>query len=624
MSTPLLKDLQAVEAAREAPRAPSFVSSLFAGRPRLDLIWPFPAQSDEEKAIGDALCHKVEAFLRAHVDPAEIERNDRIPREVLAGLAELGCFGMNIPKEYGGLGLSQTNYNRVLTLVGSYCNVLALLLSAHQSIGVSKPILLFGTEQQKLEWLPKIAKGAVSAFALTEPQVGSDPASMTATATPSEDGSYYVVNGEKLWCTNGTIADVIVLMAKVNGAITAFIVDMHSPGVTQLHRCSFMGCHGIENGWVRFENVRVPAENVIGQVGNGLKIALTTLNTGRSSLAALCLGMAKQLYAPTVSWANQRMTFGQPIGRHELNTHKLARMAADVFAMEAVTWLVSGMIDRTHSDFRVESACAKLFCSERLWNIADTAMQIRGGRAYETADSLRARGEEPIPIEQLMRDARLYLIGEGASEILTLFVAREVWDPHLKRAQGFFSSNGPAKLYHAAGLACHYAGWYASQWRRADVSSLANGPTGDGASGAPSGVPARIGGPFEATLRYVEETSRRLARVILYAMARYGTSLERRQALVARLARIGIDLFVATAAALYASREGAEPGSASLAQQVVRDAQRSIDIAFRDIRWRANDEDTTALGLDVLRSAYAWLSEGSVPMPQTEGTATSR
>jgi alkylation response protein AidB-like acyl-CoA dehydrogenase len=595
MAARVLQGLREVEAAREELRYPSFTTGLFAGAPPFDLVAPFPLQPADDKAAGDACCAQLEAFLRQHVDPTEIERTGQMPPEVLRGLAHLGALGITIPKEYGGLGMTKTNYYRVLQLVGSYCNVLALTLSAHQSIGVPQPLLQFGTEAQKREWLPRIAAGAISAFALTEPQVGSDPASMACAATLAADGSHYLLNGEKLWCTNGAIADVLILMAKVDGKITAFIVDAKSPGIEILHRCEFMGNRGIENAWMRLTDVRVPADNVLGEVGHGLRVALSTLNSGRISLAALCLGMAQQLYEPTVRWANARHTFGKPIGEHELITHKIARMASDLYAMHAVTWLVAGMIDRAHSDFRVESAIAKLFTSERLWSIADTAMQVRGGRAYETADSLRARGEEAVPIEQLMRDARLYLIGEGASEILTLFIAREVMDPHLKRAQAFLAGEGSAKLAEAVRLGRHYAPWYAHQLFSRDGLN----------------VPGVDDPDTLRDLGYVQDTSRRLARVLFQAMVRYQASLERRQGLVGRLARIGVDLFVVTACALYAPHVD---GGKVLARQAIADGQDRVEANFRGLA-ENHDPDATALGRDVLRGGFSGLTRGAVADP---------
>lgn len=600
----LLQNVRDLEAAREDARQPSFMTQLFAGEPDFRLLLPFPRPGAEDQATGDAYCARIGAFLRQHVDAAEIERTGVIPREVMAGLAELGAFGLTIPREYGGLGLSQTNYNRVLALVASHCDSLALMLSAHQSIGVSRPLLTYGTEQQKQTWLPRIARGAISAFALTEPTVGSDPAHLATTAERTDDGRFYVLNGDKLWCTNGTIADVIVVLARVDGKITAFILEMRTPGVEIRQRCEFLGCRGIENGWIHLHDVRVPVENVIGEVGKGLKIALSTLNTGRVSLAGLCLGMAKQVLGPTVDWAGQRETFGRKIGEHELNTHKLARLAADLFAMQAVNDLVVGLVDRGQSDYRVEAAVAKLFCSERLWSIVDTAMQIRGGRGYEKASSLQARGEPPIPIEQIFRDARLYLIGEGASEILKLFIAREVWDPHVKRAASMLSQSGLAKLTEVAKLGRFYAGWY--------LRLL-------GPAGADDPTVPDVGDPtVRQHLIYVRDTSRRLARQIFFLMARHGPGLETRQALVARLADVGIDLFVITATALYST---VTPNSAQLERLVFEDARHRIEASFRALGDHA-DAIATPLGRDVLAGKYRWLLEGSLAAAPSPVTAS--
>ena len=290
----------------------------------------FPGRRRRTSARGDAVCTNVAQFLHDHVDPDAIERTGTIPRDVLDGLAELGCFGLKIPKEYGGQGLSLTNYNRVLQLVASVSPALGLILSAHQSVGVAQALILFGSEEQRRQYLPLLAQGQVSAFALTEPAAGSDPANMTTTAVleAHDDSPYYRINGEKLWCSNGTIADYMTLMAKVDGRITAFIVPMKTAGVEVVQRCEFMGFRGLENAYLRLTDVRIPTENIIGQIGEGLKIALTTLNTGRISVAAMCLGMAKQVYEPTLSWAAARRQLGDQIGRHELNTHKLAHIAS--------------------------------------------------------------------------------------------------------------------------------------------------------------------------------------------------------------------------------------------------------------------------------------------------------
>ena len=462
----LITSIREIEAARDDIVHPSFVGTLFDGQPNFELIFPFPRQAEADQRLGDAVCANVAQFLHHHVDPDAIERTGHIPRDVLDGLAELGCFGLKIPKEYGGQGLSLTNYNRVLQLVASVSPALGLILSAHQSVGVAQALILFGSEEQRQRYLPLLAQGKVSAFALTEPAAGSDPANMTTTAVleAHDDGPHYRINGEKLWCSNGTIADYMTLMAKVDGRITAFIVPMKTAGVEVVQRCEFMGFRGLENAYLRLTDVRIPADNVIGQIGEGLKIALTTLNTGRISVAAMCLGMAKQVYEPTLSWAAARQQLGDQIGRHELNTHKLAHIATHLFASEAVVSFVAAYAERHDVDFRVESAVAKLVSSLYLQQILDHAMALRGGRGYEKADSLRQReGETPFPMERLLRDGRLYVIVEGASEIMKLFISREVMAPHIKLALRWLLNTQDRFPVILGNLGKHYLPWYLRQ-----------------------------------------------------------------------------------------------------------------------------------------------------------------
>ena len=383
------RSLETAEAARETEwRQPSFVGELFMGRLRTDLVFPFPVQEAADRCAGDEVLARVEAFLRDKVDADRIDREKLIPDEVIAGLRELGLFGIKIPKEYGGLGLSQTNYNRIIQLVTSHCASTAVMLSAHQSIGVPQPLKLFGSEEQKARYLPRLAAGAISAFALTEPGVGSDPSKMTTVATLAEDGEAYLINGEKLWITNGPIAELLVVMARTNDPkeerpeITAFIVESASEGFSVVHRCDFMGLKGIQNGLLRFENVRVPRENVLGEIGGGLRLALRTLNTGRLTLPAACGGAMKQILAMVEGWANERSQWGAPVGHHEAVAAKIARLAADLYAVESVTWLSSALADRATTDIRLEAALAKLFCTEALWRGVDAGVQIRGGRGY--------------------------------------------------------------------------------------------------------------------------------------------------------------------------------------------------------------------------------------------------
>jgi alkylation response protein AidB-like acyl-CoA dehydrogenase len=583
------------EAAREAEwRRPSVLGELFMGRLRFDLLFPWPEQDPAEKTAGDAVLAKLAVFLREEVDADRIDREKEIPRAAIDGLKDLGLFGIKIPVEYGGLGFSQVNYNRILHLVASHCGSSALLLSVHQSIGVAQPLLMFGTDEQKRRFLPRLAAGAISAFALTEPGAGSDPSQMTTTATLAEDGCAWRINGRKLWTTNGPIAELLVVTARTNDSeaarpeITAFIVEGNSPGLKIEHRCDFMGLKGIQNGQLSFDNVRVPAENVMVGPGEGLRLALRTLNIGRLSIPAFCGGVMKQSLAICRSWGNERRQWGAPIGQHEAVAAKIARIAADTFAVDSLAWLGATLADEGRMDIRLEAAAAKLFCTETAWGALDAALQVRGGRGYETADSLRARGEAGMPIERMLRDSRLYLIGEGTSEILRLFIAREALDPHLKAA-GITPVSGKPDLKKALRF---YAPWYPSLYF---PRSSASGEVA---------MPAALKGH----LRYLKNAPRRLARDLFHMMLRHGQGLQKRQLVLARLVDVGVELFAMAAVLSRAASHQAPAGADELADLFCRQARRRIDQLRRGLR-RNDDGKAYSLARGVLAGEYIWLEE---------------
>src|SRR4051794_38031574 len=597
---------QVAEASRETEwTKPSFGKELFLGNFRLDLIHPQPALDPAAVEKGEAFLDSLRTFLTERVDRLRIEREARIPRDVVEGLKDLGAFGMKIPEEHGGLGLSQVYYNKALAMAGTWHSSISTLLSAHQSIGLPEPLRLFGTEEQKRQWLPKLARDHISAFLLTEPDVGSDPARMSTTAVPTDDGTGYRINGTKLWATNGAIADVVVIMAVVprsdghKGGITAFLCPYDRPGITVEHRNEFMGIKGIENSVTRFDDVFVPREDVIGGEGKGLRIALTTLNTGRLSLPAFCVSETKYALKIARQWSTERKQWGQPIGKHDPIAQKLAWLAGTAFGLEAMLDVSSRLADDKRNDIRIEAALAKLYGSELGWTAVDEMVQIRGGRAFETADSLARRGEKPVPAEQMLRDMRINRIFEGSTEIMHLLIAREAVDQHLKVAgEVVFGDSGVADRARAAARAgAFYARWF---------PSLTTGP------GQRPGSFAEFG-ELATHLRYVERHSRKLARSIFYAMGRYQARLERKGRLLGRIVDIGAELYGMACACVYADPLGREhparrQEAVELAALFCGQARRRADRLFTEL-WANDDAAQYAVAQRVLAGRYEWFEQ---------------
>jgi hypothetical protein len=617
------------EQARESEWAlPSFGKQLYLGDFQLGLIHPHPRQGEDARRRGEEFCARMREFCETSVNPAQIERDARIPDETVKGLAALGAFGMKISPEFGGLGLTNLYYNRALIIAGSASPAIAALLSAHQSIGVPQPLALFGTDEQKRQYLPRCARGEISAFLLTEPDVGSDPARLGTTATPSADGSEYVLDGVKLWTTNGVVADLLVVMARVpkseghRGGITAFVVEGSADGITVEHRNAFMGLRGLENGVTRFHEVRVPAASRIGEEGQGLKIALTTLNTGRLSLPASCAAAAKLALKIVREWSGERVQWGKPIAEHEAVARKIAFTAATTYALEAVVELSSQLADDKRRDIRIEAALAKLYCSEMASIVADEMVQIRGGRGYETAASLAARGERGVPAEQMLRDMRINRIFEGSSEIMRLFLAREAVDAHLSAAGEMIQPGLPAG--RRARAAAKAGGFYA-RW----LPTLVTGEGQNPRSYAEFG-------PLAAHLRYVERTSRKLARATFYGMARWQGGLERRQGFLGRLVDIGAELYAMSAACVRAQMDASEGGASDggagegtgaagrrdtgyeLADAFCGQARQRCEELFAQL-WKNTDAADAGLARKVMSGRYQWLEQGiidpSIPGP---------
>src|SRR5438132_6877822 len=412
---------QAEELLFAGPQALGFAKGLFQGHFVADWVMPYPRIPPAQQPELDETLTDLRKFLDEHLDPAEIDREADIPRSVIDGLGRVGVLGMTAPKEYGGRGFSQMANCKILEEIGRRCASTSVFVNAHHSIGI-RALLLFGTREQQAQWLPALVAGEkLAAFALTEREAGSDAANVRMTATPSDDGSHYVLNGEKRYITNAAVSQVWTVMARTpvpgkpgKDAITAFLVTPDTPGVEMIEgRMAKLGIRGTATGRFRLNNVRVPKENILGPLGKGLRVALTVLDFGRTTFGACCTGAAKHCLQLAIEHANSRQQFKKTLGNFDLVKKKIARMAADVYAMEAMTDVTASLIDRGLEDYMIETAMLKVFTTDRLWEAVNDAFQIHGGSAYF----------DDNPLGRMLRDARINQIGEGSNEVLTSFIA---------------------------------------------------------------------------------------------------------------------------------------------------------------------------------------------------------
>jgi len=458
---------QAEEILASVPQHLGVAKGFFTGQFVADWVFPFPQLPAAQRARVDEAVAATSRFCDEHLDPTKIDREADIPRDVIDGLAGLGVLGMTAPVEVGGQGFSQMGYGKILEVIGGRCSSTAIFVNAHHSIGM-RGLLLFGTAEQKRMWLPDMVSGRkLAAFALTEPEAGSDAANVQTTATLTEDGEHYVLNGQKRYITNGAIADVLTVMARTpvpgqdkgKTALTAFLVTPDMPGfrVTEA-RMEKLGIRGTATARLAFENMRVPKANILGPLGKGLKVALTVLDFGRTTFGACCTGAARSALNLAAEHARTRRQFGRSLAEFELIQQKLARMAAWTWGMETMTTVTASLIDRGLEDYMLETAMLKVWSTERLWTIVNESFQIHGGAAYFT----------DRPLERMLRDARINQIGEGANEVLLSFVALTgMRGPGLHLKEVYDSLRSPLS---GIGKALRFAGeWLSMRFKTPNV-----------------------------------------------------------------------------------------------------------------------------------------------------------
>jgi alkylation response protein AidB-like acyl-CoA dehydrogenase len=553
---------QAEEVIGAMPQRSGVAKGLFEGQFVADWVFPYPQLPQNQRGEVERAVAELKSFCDEHLDPERIDREADIPREVIDGLGELGVLGMTAPKEFGGRGFSQMGYCRLLEVLGARCASTSIFVNAHHSIGM-RALLLFGTDEQKRKWLPDLVSGrTLAAFALTEPEAGSDAANVQTTATPTADGAGFVLNGEKRYITNAAIAGMLTVMARTPAqgtsatAITAFLVTPDMPGFSVVEpRMEKLGVRGSATGRLAFRDLYVPRENVLGPMGKGLKVALTVLDFGRTTFGAVCTGAAKTCLGLATEYARTRRQFGRRLADFELVQKKLALMAAWTYGMDAMTTVTAGLIDRGLEDYMLETAMLKVWSTERLWSIVNDAFQIHGGAAYFT----------DRPLERMLRDHRINQIGEGANEVLMSFIAMVgMRGPGLRM-------KGAADAFKRPWSGVGTIGRFAASAVRSRFSV----PT----------VPVRSGELKPAAQR-LGKLIRSLGVTVQNTLLRYREDVLERQLVQERIAWVAMELF-ATACAL--SRwddeiQRHDRSSDAVARLFVADSLRHADACLRAMR----------------------------------------
>ncbi|HEX6048716.1 MAG TPA: acyl-CoA dehydrogenase family protein, partial [Gemmatimonadaceae bacterium] len=540
---------------------PSFTKSAFLGEIREDLVFPYPVLAPEEGESLGMILDSMRDWAESSVNSSKFDHDGRFPDEVRQGLHALGLMGLSIPEEYGGFGASARVYNRVFGELGSIDPALTVYFGAHQSIGC-KGIVLFGNEDQKQRYLPKCATGEmIAAFCLTEPGSGSDAQAMRATAVPSDDGSHYVLNGTKIWISNAGYADILTVFAKVpvevDGArkarVTAFIVDAHAPGVSLGKLEEKMGIKASDTRAIAFENVRVPVEDRLGEVGQGFRIALEILNSGRLGLAAGSARGTRRIMREALAYAKQREQFGRPIGSFEIIQRKIATLAAECYALDSAVTVTGGMVDRGGIDFSLETAVCKVFGSELAFRAANEALQIAGGIGYS----------KEYPYEQAVRDSRINLIFEGTNEVLRALIA-------------LMGLQQPGERLKALGTAF-----------KAPIRSL--GAIGEYLAGRARRQITKqrftlVHPALEREKELVETLIHDLALGVENAILRHGKGIIDKQFLQERMANAAIEIFLATAVLSRTSADIERLGGEDAAKAELDCARIFVPMAYRRAR----------------------------------------